>query len=103
VFFTSFFGIDQFTPATHPGLRGNGEAGWFGWCNSPKLEELRDAWFAAPDMAAQKIIAAQIQEQAFQDVPYLPTGEYSQRTVYRKTLSGVLKGLPLMWNVKKDA
>ncbi len=103
VFFTSFFGVDQFTPATHLGLRGNGEAGWFGWCNSPKLEQLRDAWFQAPDMAAQKAIAVQIQEQAFQDVPYLPTGEYYQPTAYRKTLSGVLKGLPLMWNVKKEA
>jgi peptide/nickel transport system substrate-binding protein len=103
VFFTSFFGIDQFTPATHLGLRGNGEAGWFGWCNSPKLEQLRDAWFQTPDMAAQKAIAVQMQEQAFQDVPYLPTGEFYQRTAYHKTLSGVLKGLPLMWNVKKDA
>ncbi len=103
VFFTSFFGEDQATPATHLGLRGNGEAGWFGWCNSPKLEQLRDAWFQAPDMAAQKAIAVQIQEQAFQDVPYLPTGEYSQPTAYRKTLSGVLKGLPLMWNIKKEA
>ena len=103
VFFTSFFGVDQFTPATHLGLRGNGEAGWFGWCNSPKLEQLREAWFQAPDMSVQKAIAAQIQEQAFQDVPYLPTGEYYQPTAYRKTLSGVLKGLPLMWNVKKDA
>ncbi len=35
VFFTSFFGLDQFTPATHLGLRGNGEAGWFGWARSP--------------------------------------------------------------------
>jgi peptide/nickel transport system substrate-binding protein len=103
IFFTSFFGADQFTPATHLGLRGNGEAGWFGWCKSPQLEALRDAWFEAPDMAAQKAIAVQIQQQAFQDVPYLPTGEYSQPTAYRKTLSGVLKGLPLMWNLKKEA
>jgi len=103
VFFTSFFGIDQFTPATHLGLRGNGEAGWFGWCTSPQLEQLRDAWFQAPDLAAQQAIAVQIQVQAFQDVPYLPTGEYYQPTAYRKTVSGVLKGLPLMWNVKKEA
>ncbi len=102
VFFTSFFGVDQFTPATHLGLRGNGEAGWFGWCNSPQLEQLRDTWFQAPDLAAQKAIAVQIQQQAFQDVPYLPTGEYYQPTAYRKSLSGVLKGLPLMWNVKKE-
>ncbi len=103
VFFTSFFGVDQFTPATHLGLRGNGEAGWFGWCKSPELEQLRDAWFLAPDLAAQKAIAVQIQQQAFRDVPYLPTGDYYQPTAYRKTLSGVLKGLPLMWNVKKEA
>jgi peptide/nickel transport system substrate-binding protein len=103
VFFTSFFGVDQFTPATHLGLRGNGEAGWFGWCNSLKLEQLRDSWFQAPDMATQKAIAVQIQEQAFKDVPYLPTGESYQTTAYRKTLSGVLKGLRLMWNVKKEA
>ena len=102
VFFTSFFGIDQFTPATHLGLRGNGEAGWFGWCTSPKLEALRDAWFQAPDMAAQKVIAGQMQEQAFVDVPYLPTGEYYQPTAYRKGVTGVLKGLPLMWNVRKE-
>jgi peptide/nickel transport system substrate-binding protein len=103
VFFTSFFGVDQFTPATHLGLRGNGEAGWFGWCNSPRLEQLRDAWFQAPDLAAQKAIAVQMQQQAFADVPYLPTGEYYQPTAYRKGVSGVLKGMPVMWNVKKEA
>jgi peptide/nickel transport system substrate-binding protein len=103
VFFTSFFGVDQFTPATHLGLRGNGEAGWFGWCTSPRLEQLRDAWFQAPDLAAQRALAVQIQEQAFLDAPYLPTGEYYSPTAYRKTLSGVLTGLPLMWNVRKDA
>ncbi len=103
VFFTSFFGIDQFTPATHLGLRGNGEAGWFGWPAAPRLEALRDQWFQAPDLAAQQATAAQIQEQAFADVPYLPSGEYYQPTATRKTLSGVLKGLPLFWNVQKEA
>ena len=102
MFFTSFFGVDQYTPATHLGLRGNGVNGWFGWCASPQLEQLRDAWFAAPDLPAQKAVAVQIQQQAFADVPYLPTGEYYQPTAYRKTLSGILSGLPLMWNVKKD-
>ena len=76
VFFTSFFGLDQFTPATHLGLRANGAAGWFGWCNSPPLEALREEWLRAPDLAAQQAIAAKIQVQAFQDVPYLPLGEY---------------------------
>lgn len=101
VFFTSFFGLDQFTPATHLGLRGNGTAGWFGWADSPKLEALRDEWFRAPDLAAQKEVAARIQQQAFVDVPYLPLGEYSDPTAVSTNLNGVLKGLPLFWGLTK--
>ena len=101
VFFTSFFGLDQFTPATHLGLRANGAAGWFGWCDSPKLEALREEWLRAPDLPAQQAVAARIQEQAFSDVPYLPLGEYSIPTATRKEVSGVLKGLPLFWGVQK--
>jgi len=101
VFFTSFFGLDQFTPATHLGLRANGASGWFGWCDSPKLEALREEWLRAPDLPAQQAIAARIQEQAFNDVPYLPLGEYSIPTATRKEVSGVLKGLPLFWGLQK--
>jgi peptide/nickel transport system substrate-binding protein len=101
VFFTSFSGLDQFTPAGHLGLRGNGTDGWFGWPTEPKLEALRAAWFAAPDVAAQKTIAEQIQAEAFESVPYLPIGEYLQPTAHSKEISGLLKGMPIFWNVSK--
>ena len=101
VFFTSFFGLDQFTPATHLGLRANGPAGWFGWADSPALEAMREEWLRAPDLPAQQAIASRIQAQAFVDVPYVPLGEYSIPTVTRASVSGVLKGLPLFWNVQK--
>ena len=102
VFFTSFGGVDQFTPAGHLGLRGNGEAGWFGWPTEPKLEALRAAWFAAPDLATQKAIGEQIQAEAFENPPYLPLGEYFQPTAHSKAITGVLKGMPLFWNVTKS-
>ena len=102
VFFTAFGGVDQYTPAGHLGLRGNGTDGWFGWPTDPKLEELRAAWFAAPDLAAQKKIGEAIQAEAFQSVPYLPLGEYFQPTAHAKSISGVLKGMPLFWNVSKS-
>src|SRR5437764_1112297 len=35
-------------------IRANGEKAWFGWPTDPKIEELIDAWFKAPDLAAQK-------------------------------------------------
>ena len=74
LFCTGFSGLDFFTPASHLPLRGNGKGAWFGWPDDPKIEELRDAWFNAPDLAAQKKIGVEIQLQAFQSVPYYPLG-----------------------------
>ena len=61
LFCTGFSGLDFFTPASHLPLRGNGKGAWFGWPNDPKIEALREAWFNAPDLAAQKKIGAEIQ------------------------------------------
>ena len=101
VFFTFFAGLDFFTPASHLGLRGNGLNAWFGWPTMPKLEELRSAWLEAPDEPAQKKLASDIQADAFQEAPYLPVGQYFQPWAYRRGVSGVLKGLPLFWNVQR--
>ena len=101
VFFTSFFGIDQYTPASHLGLRGNGANAWFGWPTDQKLEDLRTAWFSAPDEAARKEIGRQIQAEAFQSVPYLPIGEYFQPTAYNKSLTGIVHGAPIFWGVQR--
>ena len=66
LFCTGFSGLDFFTPASHLPLRGNGKGAWFGWPDDPKIEELRNAWFNAPDLAAQKKIGVEMQTQAFQ-------------------------------------
>jgi peptide/nickel transport system substrate-binding protein len=43
-----------------------------------------------------------MQKQAFEDVPYIPLGLWYQNTAYRANLSGMLKGLPLFWNVRRS-
>lgn len=101
VFFSTFTGLDMMSPAVNSGLRGNGPAAWFGWPDAPRLEALRAEWFAAPDPAAQQAISRQMQLQAFQDVPFLPLGQYFQSTVQRRSLTGTLTGLPLFWNVRR--
>jgi peptide/nickel transport system substrate-binding protein len=101
IFQTSWAGLDQFNPAGHVFLRSNGRDAAPGWPDSPKLEELRAAWFAAADLDAQKDICRQIQLQAFQDVPYIPLGQTLPATAYRANLTGVLDGLPLFWNVRR--
>ena len=101
VFFTFWAGVDMFNPGVHQSLRGHGQQAWFGWPTAPRLEELRQQWFEAPDLETQQRIAADMQRQAFQDVPYLPLGQYFQATAYRRGITGVLKGLPLFWNVQR--
>ena len=101
-FFTAWAGTDTLTPAGHISLRANGTDAWFGWPSSPRLEQLRADWFAASGLEAQKAICADMQRQAFQDVPYVPLGQYMQATAYRTELSGVLNGFAIFWNVQRS-
>ena len=94
-------GVTQLNPSAHNFLRGSGEKATFGWSTSPQLEQLRDAWFEAPDAAAQAAIGRRAQAQAFIDVPYVPLGVFFQPTAYRADLTGMMKGLPLFWGVRR--
>jgi peptide/nickel transport system substrate-binding protein len=102
MFCTGFSGLDFFTPASHLPLRGNGKGAWFGWPDDPKTEALRDAWFNAPDLAAQKKVGVEIQLQAFHDVPYYPLGLAQLPTAFRHDITGVPEGFPIFWNVRRS-
>ena len=89
-------------PAGHIFLRGNGRAAAPGWPSSPKIEELRSAWFQGADLQAQQSVARALQLQAFEDVPYIPLGQYFQPTAYQSSLTGVLPGNPVFWNIRRS-
>jgi peptide/nickel transport system substrate-binding protein len=100
--YTNFvFGASMVNPAANNYIRGNGTAAMSGWPDAPKLEELRNAWLDAPDLGTQKTIARALQVQAFQDVPYWPTGLFFQATAFRRNITGVLKGFALFYNVRR--
>src|SRR5229473_707722 len=94
---------DMLSPALNIPLRGNGAKAWFGWPTDPKLEELIDAWFKAPDPAAQKTLAEQIQVEAYTTaIPYVLTGQFVVPTAYRKNIEGIIIApVPFLWNVEK--
>jgi peptide/nickel transport system substrate-binding protein len=100
-FVTNWAGADWLNPAGHIALRGNGEAGYAGWATMPRIEELREAWFRAPDEAAQKAICRDIQLEAMREVPYYPLGQYMQPTAHRADITGVLDGFATFWNVRR--
>ena len=97
---TTANGLDMQTPLLHF-LRTTGEKAWFGWTNSPRIEELRQAWADAADTAAQKMVAVEIQKHCFIDVPHIPLGVWYQPMAWQKTVDGVTNGFPLFWGARR--
>jgi peptide/nickel transport system substrate-binding protein len=90
-------------PAVHQFIRGDGEKGLFGWPKAPRLEELRNAWFDATDIASRKAIAAAMQEVAIEEVTYVPLGSYRTYTALKGDLSDRVTGLPIFWGIRRSA
>jgi len=103
IFHTWFSAPDFYSPAVNILVRGSGEKAWFGWPTDPKIEELIDAWFKAPDLAAQKKLAADIQVEAYtNEIAYVPTGQFIVPTAYRKNVDGIIIApVAFLWNVEK--
>jgi peptide/nickel transport system substrate-binding protein len=101
-FCTTWEGFDVSVPGSHQPIRGHGSAAWAGWPTIPRLEELREAWFEAPDIAAERRIAEEMQRVVWQEVPFIPLGQVLPRMAFRRSLTGVVKGGPaLFWGVRR--
>jgi peptide/nickel transport system substrate-binding protein len=94
-------GVIAITPATQSYVRGMGRAGPFGWPESARIESLRTEFLDAQSMADQKRITRDIQLQAFQDIPYIPTGAWMQPFAFRTNLTDIVNGFPMFHSVKK--
>ncbi|MEM6486686.1 MAG: ABC transporter substrate-binding protein [Pseudomonadota bacterium] len=103
VFFTNWVGADVFNPLVNNMVNGKGpEGGWFGWPDVPEVETLRIEYAKAGSVEEQQRIAAEIQRIAFEQVMYVPLGQYRTPTAWRSEISGVLDGpVPVFWNITK--
>jgi peptide/nickel transport system substrate-binding protein len=68
-------GARRSVPGSHQPIRGYGAAAWAGWPTIPKREELREAWFQAANLEAEKRIAEEIRRVVWQEVPFIPLGQ----------------------------
>jgi peptide/nickel transport system substrate-binding protein len=102
VFGTDFEGAEMLNPWLNPPLPSNRDKAWFGWPKDDKFETLRKEWLQVSDSETRQEIAARIQQRAFETVPYIPTGQWSPKTAYRKNLKGIIIAPALfLWNVEK--
>ena len=101
-FATTYEGMTVANPASHIPMRGNGADGWFGWPTDPEMETLRDRWFDAPDVAAQKAICDDMQRLAFEHVPFYSVGQRFLPTAVRDSLKDIVAAsYPVFWGVRK--
>jgi peptide/nickel transport system substrate-binding protein len=104
MFFTNWVGADVANPVANVSVGGRGtKGGWFGWAESAKIEQMRDAFSRTSSPEEQKKIAADIQKENYEQVIYIPLGQYFAPSVWRKSLTGVLDGpaTPIFWNIDK--
>ena len=94
-------GSAQVNPAANNLIRGHGRSALFGWPTSPELERLREQWFDTTEDAARADIGRRMQAQAFQDVPYVPLGQFFSPTAFRADLDGMLKGVALFYGIRR--
>ncbi len=105
MFFTNWVGADVVNPIVNVSINGKGKkGGWFGWPDDPKMEALRDAFARASSPAEQKNLAEQIQKENYDEVIYIPLGQYLSPNAWRTSLKGVLDGpaTPIFWNIDKS-
>ena len=90
-------------PIASSPMGAKGRTSWFGWPEDAKLEALRDKFVRASSRAEQKKIAEEIQKEAYDQVIYVPLGQFLAPSAWRKSLTGMLDGpaTPVFWNVDK--
>jgi peptide/nickel transport system substrate-binding protein len=105
IFFTNWVGADVVNPVANVSVGGRGKnGGWFGWAEDAKIEAMRDAFARSSSPEEQKKIAADIQKENYDQVIYIPLGQYVIPSAWRKSLTGVLDGpaTPIFWNIDKS-
>lgn len=96
--------FDANSPITNAYLSaacGNTLPGWV--CDKP-LDDLRAAWLKETVPAKRKVLLDAFQTRAYEAVPYINVGQYSQAAAIRKEIKGGDKlwgGLPLIWMLDK--
>jgi peptide/nickel transport system substrate-binding protein len=100
IFFTLQTSTQNITPAAAVALRSDGK-GWYGWPTDPEMEQLREAWFDAPDLAAQQAVARDMQMQFWRKPSYAPLGMLFQPTAFRRDLIDIREGLPQFYGVRR--
>jgi peptide/nickel transport system substrate-binding protein len=93
--YTSLNPGSRSTPGTHYLLLSH-------YYRDARMNELRDAWVDAPDLAAEKLVAEDVQRRFFENPPMLPLGQYYTASAYRTAVTDILPAsFGVFWGLRK--
>jgi peptide/nickel transport system substrate-binding protein len=103
IFVTYGGGYDFADPIMLIALAANGNKGWFGWPENAAYEALRKQWAEAGTIQEQQQIAAKMQALAWDFVPMVMLGAWTQPAAIRTNVDGFLTNPDVVpfWNVTK--
>lgn len=82
--------------------RGLGPTGWFGWYQDDEAEKQAREWLLAQSQPERDAAADAFQKRAFENVPFVPIGQFQIRTAYRKNLTGLIEATgAYFWNIRR--
>jgi peptide/nickel transport system substrate-binding protein len=102
IFHTWKPGIDMGDPTGNQYIRGEGKKGYAGWFESERIEKLANEWISAKTVAAADAVLDEMQRVAFEEVPFVPLGQWKVHTAYSKSIVDVIPFVfSLFWNVRR--
>ncbi len=103
IFHTGTGGNGAANPVLNTWITSTGATANVGWPDNARNETLRDDWARAATIAERQKIARDLQQNAYEFVPYIPIGITLVPVAYRTSLSGFVPvpGIVAFWNVDK--
>ncbi len=102
LFSTGWEGLNVDDPAGHYPIIGSGQNAWFGWPTSPRMEALAQRLVQRPGRGGAEEGDGRDPGAVWEEVPYIPLGQFFQPAVQRTVLTDVVDGpFPIFWGARK--
>jgi len=102
LFITTHGGPDTAAPVSNIWFNSRCERANPGWACDMELDAMVADWARESDPAARRPILERIHRRAWESLPYIPYGQYTQPIAVRANVQGIVAaGMPVYWNIEK--
>ncbi len=102
LFVTTHGGPDTAAPVSNSWFNSRCDRANPGWACDMELDGMVAEWARIADPAARRPILERIHRRAWETLPYIPFGQYTQPIAVRSNIHGVVPaGMPVYWNIER--